>query len=169
MVGFQMTGYAHVQAGKQKGDFIITAQGINLSPLGQSQAYACQVTDPSILFKPKNKGETKSLTSNQFCSLWDQGRSFKVNAPNAALIFSDHKGNSYQMIFDIPKAQSANNILTLTTAPLTSQGHKGFLKNDQPVSSKEFMDGIQTAKKETLSLLIDDADEPDYDNPWDPS
>ncbi|MBN9342833.1 MAG: hypothetical protein BGO76_07510 [Caedibacter sp. 38-128] len=167
--GMHLNGYAHVQQGKEKGDFIVTAQELRLNPLDQGQQYTCQITDPSILFKPKNKGETKNLTSNQFCSLWKKGHSFKVSAPNATLIFSDQQGNSYQMIFEIPKADSTSNTLTLTAAPLTSQGNKGFLKNSQPVSEKEFMDGAQTAKKETLSLLIDDADEPDYNNPWDPS
>ncbi|AIL12416.1 hypothetical protein IM40_00995 [Candidatus Paracaedimonas acanthamoebae] len=167
--GFHGSGYAHIQEGNQKGDFIITAQGISLNPVGQSQQYTCQVTQPSILFKPKNKGETKTLTLNQFCTLWKNGHSFNKSAPNATLVFSDQKGNSYQMIFDIPKADSTSNALTLTAMPLAPQGDKAFLKNNQPVSATELIEGTLTLKKGTLSLLIDDSDEPNYNNPWFPS
>lgn len=170
MIGFHMTGNAHVQQGRQKGDFIVTARAISLSPLApQSQQYACEITDPSILFKPKNKGETRDLTLSQFCSLWKKGHTFNKNAPNATLVFSDQQDNSYQMIFDIPEVHSTGNILTLTAAPLTPQGHQAFLKNNQLISAKDFIEGTLTAKKETISLLIDDADEPDYNNPWFPS
>ncbi len=164
-----ITSHAHVKEGTQRGDFILTAQGLSLTPLDQSQQYACEVVDPTILFKPKNKGATKTLTSKQFCSLWKKGHSFDSNAPNATLVFSDQHNNSYQMIFEIPTAHPTNNTLALTAVPLDSKKNESFLKNNQPVSAKEFAEGIQTLKKETLSLLIDDAEGPDYDNPWDPS
>ena len=160
---------ANVQEGKQIGDFIITAQGINVKALAQSQQYVCEILDPSILFKPKNKGETKELTSAQFSTLWEKGQSFYTNAPNATLVFSDQKENSYQMIFEIPKAESVDNILALTATPLTPHGSKAFLKNNQPISAEEFIEGAHTAKKETISLLVDDTDEPDYSNPWAPN
>mgnify|MGYP006904175194 FL=1 len=164
----QVAGHAHVQEGQQKGDFILTAQGLDLTPLDQSK-YTCQITAPSILFKQKNKGASKTLTLKQFCSLWKKGHSFETNAPNATLVFSDQHNNSYQMIFEILMAHTTNNTLILIAVPLEAKNKKSFLKNNQPVSAKEFIKGTQTLKKETLSLLIDDAEGPNYDNPWDPS
>lgn len=169
IVSFHAKGHADVQRGSQKGDFIVTAKAISLSPLAHPLQYACDITEPSILFKPKNKPETQNLTLDQFCSLWEKGHTFNKNAPNATLVFSDQQDNSYQMIFDIPEAHSKGNSLILTAAPLTPQGHQAFLKNNQPISAKDFIEGTLTAKKETISLLIDDADEPDYNNPWFPS
>lgn len=160
--------FSHLQVQKQKGDFIVTAKSLTLSPLTQSHEYSCQIEEPSILFKQKDKGDPKTLTSSQFCSLWQENHSFKMTPPNATLLFLDQKGNSYQMIFAIPIASATKNSLTLTAQPLSSE-KASFLKNGQPVSIKEFMEGPRTLKSETLSLLIDDADGPDYDNPWDPS